>query len=72
MGRRKKPTVSKKSDTLPDRRKSAFFMVRIPDVFEEPLLRLAARHVTNVTDEVKAAVREYCERHQVWNPPADD
>ena len=43
-------------------------MIRLPEVFEPGLQHLADLHVSNITDEVKKAVREYLERNNLWPP----
>jgi hypothetical protein len=44
-------------------------MVRVPERLAGLLEVLAARNVTNLTQEVVRAVREYLERNQLWPPP---
>jgi hypothetical protein len=43
-------------------------ITRIPDRMAKQLATLCQKHETKLVDEVKAAVREYLERHHLWPP----
>lgn len=43
-------------------------ITRIPDRMARQLAVLCRKHETKLVDEVKTAVREYLERHQLWPP----
>lgn len=46
------------------------FPVRMPQVMRDSIEQLATRNVQSATELVRAAVREYLERHGMWPPPA--
>jgi hypothetical protein len=52
----------------PDRHKPSR-ITRVPDSMAKQLAYLCKRHESKLVDEVKVAVREYLERHNLWPPP---
>src|ERR1043166_7209937 len=47
---------------------TSYFMVRVPAPLATALDILVERNVSDRTEEVKRAVREYLERHHLWPP----
>jgi hypothetical protein len=50
--------------------KQKAFQLRLNPVLREQAQKLADRNASDLSDEIRRALREYLERNQLWPPPS--
>jgi predicted transcriptional regulator len=65
MEKKSKKRRDAQADKVNDRHKPSF-MVRVPMAFADGLDEMVERNVSDRTEEVKTAIREYLQRHGLW------
>lgn len=67
----KTKTEATKGDSEESDRHKPSYQCRIPTVFREGLEKLAELHGGDAADEVRTAVREYLQKHNLWPKSVD-